>query len=666
MTATITAPSATTLREAAETEILANMYRAVVDEMANVLLRSSHTTFVKETQDFSTGLVTPGGDVFAAPVTLGATPLVGIPMAAGTEAIDTWHDGDVLITNDPYQTGGMVMHLNDIYSFAPVIRDGEVVCFAWAFIHCTDVGGAVPGSIDMQNTSIFQEGLRIRPIRLVNQGVVDESLWHLIADNSRIPDVNWGDVTALLSALKVGVQRAHSLIDRYGLDSFTNAMTRTIATTRETAKSVFRSIPAGAYSFVEYLEDDYNSETPVRLAVCLSVTDGGDVTLDFEGSDPQVKAAINLPSGNSEHHPFLSLAMVNYAMTHAKSIHYNAGIVQAVTLKLPENSVVNASFPAPVGMRYSTACRIHEAVLGALNKAVPDRVPAGGSSQLVVTYISTEDTADQGGSVIVANSLQGGTGGGLGLDGEDGIDYPAAFLRNVPVETLESEADVLVQRLELRHDSAGAGEHRGGFGVEYSITLERPGTTVVMRGKDRHRYTAFGTNGGLAGTTAGCIVESRDGTKVDIGKRAVHEAKYGDTIHLWTGGGGGKGHPFDRPADSVVADVLDGLMSPQRAAGDYGVHLSPTGEIDRDATAVSRQQRSERSLFDVGEARAQWENLYNDAAEYLARMLPHIPAGLRRTVQTDFYRLCQEHIPQDLSADVLEEFWNTLLESHHQ
>src|ERR1041384_4790463 len=153
-------------QDAIGVEVFANLFKAVVDEMAWVVLRSSHTTFVKETQDFGVALVTPEGEMFAYPYGSGATVLMGVAMESVTKGVASWEEGDVVITNDPYATRGMVMHLNDIYVFRPIFVDGELLCFAWTFIHCTDVGGYAPGSIDMQNSEVFQEGLRMRPVAI--------------------------------------------------------------------------------------------------------------------------------------------------------------------------------------------------------------------------------------------------------------------------------------------------------------------------------------------------------------------------------------------------------------------------------------------------------------------------------------------------------------------
>lgn len=268
--------------DAVTTELLANNFNAVVNEMAWIVLRSAHTTFVRETQDFSTGLVTPEGEVFATPYSLGANSLMGVSMAAGTRGVDEWEPGDVVVTNDPYHTAGMVMHLNDLYLFTPLFVDGELLCFAWTFIHCTDVGGSAPGSIDMTNHEIFQEGVRIRPAKLYRGGVLDQTLSNVLADNCRIPALNWGDVTALLAALETAQRRFDSVCRKYGRAKVARGMYATLDRTEELSRSVLRRIPVGEYRFREYFEDDYVSDTPVRLELRLTARGDGTVELDFE------------------------------------------------------------------------------------------------------------------------------------------------------------------------------------------------------------------------------------------------------------------------------------------------------------------------------------------------------------------------------------------------
>ena len=628
-------------QEVVGVEIFANLFKAIVDEMAWIVLRSSHTTFVKETQDFGVALVTREGEMFAYPYGSGATPLMGVAMHGGTQATPEWEPGDILITNDPYSTGGMVMHLNDIYIFKPIFADGRLLCFAWAFIHCTDVGGYAPGSIDMQNSEIFQEGLRLRPVKLFRGGKLNEELWNIFADNCRIPALNWGDMTACVAALDKAEIRLQSLTERYGNNDVEQAIYATLDRTELLARKVLARIPVGEYQFVEYFEDDYISEVPVRLTLKLTARGDGTIGLDYTGSDPQVRSALNLPTGSTPHHPFLSIALTNFVVTHAKSIHINAGILRCIDLVLPKSSVVNASFPAACGMRYTTAMRIHDLIVGALTRAMPGDVPAGGSGTLVVTYISTSELGARG-RVVVANPVSGGSGGGPDQDGISGTDLTVAFLRNVPVEILESEAPVIVRCFGLTADSEGAGKFRGGFGIAYELEVLHPSAVVVMRGKDRHRFSAWGAAGGGAGSTGGNVGTRRGQTPHVIGKRTVYRPELGEVIRIWCGGGGGFGNALERDPASVAEDVRAGLVSRERARDIYGVVLSKT-EVDAAATlalrdALRNAQRRTQELFDLGPARRDFEHRHGDAPQRIAAWLPTLPTGVQRYAQCEVYR----------------------------
>jgi N-methylhydantoinase B len=655
-------------QDAVSTEIFANLFKAVVDEMAWILLRSSHTTFVKETQDFAVALVTPEGETFAYPYGAGATPIMGVPMHAGTKAVSDWTAGDVLMTNDPYSTGGMVMHLNDIYLFQPIFADGALLCFAWCFIHCTDVGGYAPGSIDMQNNEVFQEGLRLRPMRLYRAGELNTELWNIFSDNCRIPSLNWGDITACLSALNKAVERMQRLTQRYGLDAVRSAISGTLDRTERITREVLARIPPGEYCFTEFFEDDYISDLPVRLALRLVAHGDGRVTLDYTGSDPQVRAALNLPTGSMKHHPFLSLGLTNFVVTKSESIHINAGIQRCIDLVLPAASVVNARFPAACGMRFTTAMRVHDLVVGALTKALPGEVPAGGGNTLVVSYISTSELGETG-RVVVANPVPGGSAGGPDQDGISGTDFSVAFLRNVPVEVLESEVPVLVHRYSLVADSEGAGRFRGGFGVAYDMAIQHPSAVVVMRGKDRFRFASWGVFGGGSGAVNGNVGQ-RGEVVHDIGKRTVYRPEMGEIIRLWSGGGGGYGDPLTRDPALVARDVADGLVSPGRARDVYGVVLGD-GSVDVAATARQRDHlsatRDEPGSYDFGPGRSAWERIHATAAELIAGWLPRLPAGVQRYAQARVYRHLHAAGPGPYDAsevrDVLQRLENDLLGS---
>jgi N-methylhydantoinase B len=415
-------------------------------------------------------------------------------------------------------------------------------------------------------------------------------------------------------------------------------MYATLDRTEALARAVLAQIPRGSYSFTEYFEDDYISDVPVRIVVKLTARGDGTVELDYTGSDPQVRAALNLPTGGMNHHPFLAMSVVNYVVTQSEAIHINAGILRCIDLVLPEASVVNASFPAACGMRFTTAMRVHDLILGALNRAMPGAVPVAGSGVLVVTYISTSELGGAG-RVVVANPVSGGSGASGERDGISGTEMSVAFLRNVPVEVLEAEAPVVVRRFSLAPDSEGPGRFRGGFGVAYELEIRHPSAVVVMRGKDRQRFCAWGAGGGHAGTTSGNTGTRRGATPHDIGKRTVYRPELGEVIRLWGGGGGGFGDPFERDPEMVAADVAAGLVSPERASEVYGVRLNGAGAVEAAATAALRgRKRPARDGFDFGPARTAWERVHGEAAERIAAWLPSLPVAVRRHAQGEAYR----------------------------
>ena len=574
---------------AINTEIFANLFRAVVNEMGWIIQRSAHTTFVKETLDFGTALVTPEGEQFAIVDATGVTALVGVPMAPGIEAFDDWAPGDIAITNDPYTTAGMVTHLNDVYFLKPIFAGGELLCFAWAFIHCSDIGGKVPGSIDATNGEVFQEGLRIKSTKLYRRGVLNQDVVDMISSNCRSPEMNWGDLGAAVSGLNRAEQRLEQLVDRYDAETVRGAMYRILDRAEALTREVLKEIPAGSYEFEEYLEDNYVNAVPIRARLLLTSRGDGTVELDFSGSDPQVASAINMPTGGQKHHPMLSLAVMNFVVTVTEGQIFNAGMLRCIDLVLPEHSFVNASFPAACGMRVVTTMRVHDMTLGALASAIPGRVPAGGAGQLAIISVSTVDLAGRT-RVVAANAVVGGSGGGLGLDGISGTDFPTAALRNIPTEVLEAEAPVLVHRFALRADSEGAGRQRGGFGVEYAFELTDHRATVVTRGKDRYRFSAWGVDGGKAALPGFSLVQKADGSEDNVGKQAVYQPHPGDVLIVGGGGGGGFGDPLQRDPERVRGDFLDGLISRERARASYGVVFTEDGEVDGEATVVLRGQ----------------------------------------------------------------------------
>jgi N-methylhydantoinase B len=332
---------------------------------------------------------------------------------------------------------------------------------------------------------------------------------------------------------------------------------------------------------------------------------------------------------------------MNFVVTNAEAMHLNAGLLRPIDLLLPEASVVNASFPASCGMRYLTAMRAHDAVLGALAQATNHAVPAAGAGEIAVTLVATSDVASSSVQVAVANPVQGGTGGGPHDDGVAGIDYPVAFLRNVPAEVLESEMPVLVHRFALTPDSEGAGRYRGGHGVEYEIEVNHPNALIVMRGKERYRFQPWGTAGGSAGSLGSTVVRRPDQSVLPLGKQSKHRPDFGDVLTICGAGGGGYGRPFERDPKRVLRDVEDELVSRERARSVYGVVIE-NGAVDEAATAALRQSMALTANavapFDFGPGRRAWTERYGAASERIAVWLRKLPANDRMYGKAQAYK----------------------------
>ncbi|MFC7397876.1 hydantoinase B/oxoprolinase family protein [Chelatococcus sp. GCM10030263] len=644
------APAETNYRALIESAIIANHFSAIVEEMSAIVMRAAHTVFVKETLDYSAALVADNGEMFAYPRSC-VPVLCGTPLKPGIEAFETWRPGDVLITNDPYSTSGMVMHLPDVFLLKPIFVDDRLLCFSWTFIHASDVGGGAPGSLATTTNDIFQEGVRIRPTKLYSEGVFNDAVWNIFADNCRIPERNLGDINALLSAMDRAELRMQRLARKYGFEAVRSAITRTLDLTEQQARRALSEIPAGSYRFVDYLDDDFVSDVPIRLELTLTSNGHGEIELDFTGSDPQVPASLNLPTGGQRRHPLLSFALINFVSTSRPELKLNAGILRCIALKLPERSVVNAAFPAACGNRFMTAMRIFDATLGALSQAIPGKIPAVGASQNGLTIIAAPPLSGLEQRIAIANPVQGGSGGVPGCDGVSGVDLAIAFLRNVPTEILEMESPILVRKFGLVADSEGAGTWRGGFAVEYVLEVTEPDVTVVMRGKERYRFEPWGAAGGLCGTRGRTALRSQDGSLRDLGKMLILRPEVGDILVQRGIGGGGLGDPFLRDPERVLKDVRDGFVSLARAAEIYGVAIM-NDAIDEAGTERLRHARAtaDPRAIDFGPERRAWMEAYGAGAETIRDRLQSIdPRDRPRIRAAAFAALLAGQSVDDLS-----------------
>ena len=267
-------------------EILANHCAAAAESMAFTLYRTAHSTFVKETEDFTTGLTTPDGQTFATPTDLGATWFVGLNYGNVINAFDDYEDGDICMTNDPY-SGYVCTHPPDMHLWKPIFHDGEVVCFAVGHVHNTDVGGAVPASLSRTLTEVHQEGIRIPPTKLYSAGVLNQPVLDIIRTNVRVPDQNWGDLKAQVAAMNTGERKVKEIIARFGVETFRQGMYDLLDYAEAQTRALVRTLPDGVYRFADYLDEDSAGGPPCRIALKLTIAGDG-IEFDFTGSDPQL------------------------------------------------------------------------------------------------------------------------------------------------------------------------------------------------------------------------------------------------------------------------------------------------------------------------------------------------------------------------------------------
>lgn len=593
-------------------EVYKNLFQGIVDEAGQMIMRAAHTVFIKETQDFVVTLATPDGEAFAASRRIGIWLAIGMPLRDALTSLGPPREGDVYISNDPDATRGLVTHLPDHFVWRPVFCRGELVCYAVAFVHLTDVGGLAPGSVQPSATEQLQEGLIIPPTRLVAEGKLNEPLLELMSANSRTASQNRGDLRALLGAVDTAAQRVLDLIEKEGLDSVRAGMTGVLDYAESQARHVFRTVPDGTYTFADYLEGDVvPGGRPVRIKLALTAREG-ELTLDFSETDPQVRAALNIATYSQDGHYLIVIGVVNFLRSLNADITYNSGLVRPVKLVAPRGSLLNPEAGAPCGARQATFFRVAEVIMGALARAIPRRIPAAGCGQGSILFLAVPDFKTGEARVSIVQPLVGGSGGRPTMDGTDGVDFNTGFYRNIPSEVLETDMPVVVERYGLRPGSGGAGTFRGGMGLDYALTVLPPEAVLTSRGMERYAFQPWGREGGRPGANGLTTLVTADGTRTSLGKIDVLRMPPRSTLLIQTAGGGGYGDPFERDPQLVLADVLDGLVTLDEARREYGVALVDSRVDAAETTRLRKGEQRPRESFDFGPHRLAYERRWPD------------------------------------------------------
>lgn len=627
-------------------EILGNKFASVTEEMCLTLQRTGRTLYVKETADFACALAGADGRFFAYPRSIGVSGFVGLECLPAIEAAvaagGPLEPGDVILTNDPYRSVGLATHLPDLHMIEPYFHDGAIVAYGWCFVHCSDVGGRVASSISPVNTEIFQEGLRIPPVKLMRRGEMSAEVKLFLDANSRTPEANMGDIRAMLASLATGRRRLAQMLEQHAAAELAVAQKALMDYAAGKAEAVLRQIPEGRYSFSDYLDDDAASRLPVRLSVTVEIADGK-IHLDFTGTDPQVATAMNIPSCGRPH-AWLTLRMLALVQTLDRHAPLNAGLLAPLSVTTPKGSLVNPEEPAATGVRHAAAIRVNDILNGAFGLALPQVMPAAASGT-VIPIVMSEPAAHGGRMVQVIEPLIGGTGARQGHDGVDGRDSGISNLANNPVETVEAELGVEVLQYSLRPDSGGAGQWRGGCGMELSFRVLTDGSHVLGRGMERLLFRPWGQAGGQPGLPGSLVVNEGQPRERRLGKIDVLEVEAGDIVTFRTPGAGGWGDPMQRDPAAVLADIEAGFVTPDAARRTYGVALC-AGQLDLEATRALRSDTKGATGTIFGPERDTWDSIFSPARmDRLNAALLALPLSRRHSRRREIFETVLADLP---------------------
>jgi N-methylhydantoinase B len=544
-------------------EVIRNALVAASEEMSITIWRTSRSTVVREILDFSTAVFDADGYNIAQsariPVHLNSMSDCLRTILDRFIPLEAWQDGDVIVTNDPYSGG---QHLSDIQTFRPVFVDGRRVAIVGTLCHHVDVGGGAAGSYFAGATEIFQEGIRIPPLRLVEKGTLNSGVFEMLLHNVRQPDETRGDLNAQIAALGIGERAVARMAAKYGPQTLAAAMAAILDGSEAMMRAALTALPDGEASFVELVDDDGQSDEPIRLAVRIAKT-GGTIALDFAGSSPQVSGPVNNTRA-------MTCSAIYYALLAALGgdIPANSGCYRPVEVTLPEGSVVDAVFPAPVAGRMVINHRIAIAVFGALAQIAPKRIPA---AYYAISYVYALQTIGRQGKGRVYFDIEvGGWGGHAGGDGASALSCGLHNNTNAPIEMVEAKYPVTFTRYGLIPDSGGAGRFRGGLGLvrEWRLDAEMGRLAAHF---ERFKFPPHGIRGGQPGSLSAMTITHPDGSRTALrSKISGIPLRAGDVVTVETSGGGGYGDPLTRDRARIEADLADGMITPGAASALYG------------------------------------------------------------------------------------------------
>jgi N-methylhydantoinase B len=574
-------------------QVVNNYLVTTAREMGTAMRNTAYSPLFNEGLDFSCAVFDRKGEMVAqaefCPSHLGAIRFV-VEWTILEVGIDNFHEGDIVLHNDPYRGG---CHLPEYCVIKPVFFDGALIGFVACIGHMTEIGGKTPGGFAGDATDIFQEGLRIPPVKIVEAGVDNETVWNIIMANVRTPRVSHGDMKAMIGALYVGEGRLQEIVAKHGLADFYDICEAIKDYSERRMRAEISEIPDGVYEFEgPVIENDGLTDEPSWLRLKL-VVDGDEITADYSGSDPQRRGPVNCTYG-------VTASATYTALLHVvdEAVSPNHGCYRPIRIIAPPGTIVNVEYPAScVGGNSLINPHIIAAVYGALARAIPDRIPAedGGDASLCGWGGTHPDT----GEVFVNLGIEMcGWGATASRDGNDALCIPNGNCPVTPVEILETRYPVMHEGFGLQVDSAGPGRYRGGLGTYRDFRVECDEMTISCF-NEHEQVAPWGLLGGGAAANsaalvrrAGAVEFTRFSDEFGVpcnGKFSDVRLARGDTVRLVTAGGGGFGDARERPFDEIEEDLRRGVVTAERAAEQYSVVIADDGlSVDAERTAGLR------------------------------------------------------------------------------
>ena len=571
-------------------ELFKNTIFSIADEMALTICRTTYSGVLRDNMDFSTAFADASGKLVAQGLTLpghlGSIPdaLDVVVERFGAEM----KPGDMYIMNDPFDGG---MHLPDIFIFKPIFVEDQRLAFAATICHHADVGGRVPGSNASDSTEIYQEGLRIPPLKLFDQGVRNDTMWSIIEKNVRIPVQVFGDLRAQLAACHIAEKQFLELVDDYGKATVEIYMAEIIDYAERLTRAAVSNLPDGTVSFEDWIDDDgIDIDQPIRLFV--TITKQGDtMSFDWSGSSEQVKGAINNTLSYTKAASYTAVRSIL-----PDGIPNNEGVFRAISVEAPTGTIANAVLPAACAARGLTGFRMVDCAFGALAFLTPEKV--GAASDGGNTGVSIGGYDENRKPYIFVDFACGTWGGRPWADGLQGNSNIFANMASQSVEVIEAEQPIEILAYEFLTDRAGAGQYRGGAPYRRDYRFLEKEAILQVR-SDRRSVRPYGLYGGRAGKPSMNYLNP-DGNNQVLTTKPTMNISHGDVFRHELAGGGGWGDPYKRDPEAVVQDVRNELVTAEAARAEYGVVVDTKGwTVDFEATEALRSERGSVELETV-------------------------------------------------------------------